>query len=95
MNINVSETALTWFFEEMDAAGEHVKFFVRYGGSSPLHEGFSMGVTVEEPDEIAAETVINNVHFYVEERDLWFFDGHDLSVDTDPTSEELAFHYSK
>ncbi|ARD46906.1 HesB/YadR/YfhF family protein [Sporosarcina sp. P33] len=94
MNIHISEQAVQWFENEMEAAaGDYVKFFARYGGSSPLHEGFSIGITKETPDEPVAEKVINDVHYYVEERDLWFFDGHDLHVDTDPASEELSFHY--
>ena len=96
MNIHVSENAVHWFRNEMEAAsGDYVKFFARYGGSSPLHEGFSMGITKETPDELAVETVIDGVHFYVEERDLWFFDDHDLHVDTDSESEELAFRYDR
>ncbi|AXH99165.1 hypothetical protein DV702_05085 [Sporosarcina sp. PTS2304] len=96
MNIHVSENAVHWFHNEMEAtSGDYVKFFARYGGSSPLHEGFSMGITKEAPDELAVETVIDGVHFYVEERDLWFFDDHDLHVDTDPESEELAFRYDR
>ncbi|MDV6377079.1 HesB/YadR/YfhF family protein [Sporosarcina sp. GW1-11] len=96
MNIKVSEKAIHWFQDEMEtASGDYVKFFARYGGSSPLHEGFSIGITKEIPDEIAAETVIDGVHFYVEARDLWFFDAHDLHVDTHPASEELAFHYHR
>ncbi|GKV64507.1 MULTISPECIES: HesB/YadR/YfhF family protein [unclassified Sporosarcina] len=96
MNINISENAEHWFKDEMEASpGDYVKFFARYGGSSPLHEGFSLGITKEIPDEIAVETVMDGVHFYIEERDIWFFDNHDLQVDTDPASEELAFSYSK
>ena len=96
MNINISEKAIHWFKEEMEASsGDYVKFFARYGGSSPLHDGFSMGITKETPDELAVETVIDGIHYYIEERDLWFFDGHDLHVDTDVNHGELAFHYEK
>ncbi|WP_153732467.1 HesB/YadR/YfhF family protein [Sporosarcina obsidiansis] len=96
MNINVSENAVHWFKHEMDAtSGDYVRFFARYGGSSPLHDGFSLGITKENPDEIAIETVIDGIHYYVEERDLWFFDKHNLHVDTDPTNKELAFHYNQ
>lgn len=94
MNIHLSEQAIQWFEEEMEVeSGDYVKFFARYGGYSPLHEGFSMGLTKELPDELAVETVINDVHYYVEERDVWFFDGHDLHVDTDTSTEELSFDY--
>ncbi|PID23101.1 hypothetical protein CSV61_01190 [Sporosarcina sp. P3] len=94
MNIHLSEQAIQWFEEEMEVAtGDYVKFFARYGGSSPLHEGFSIGVTKEEPDELVVETIVNGVHYYVEERDVWFFDGHDLHIDVDTSTEELSFDY--
>ncbi|PIC56869.1 MULTISPECIES: HesB/YadR/YfhF family protein [Sporosarcina] len=94
MNIHLSEQAIQWFEEDMEvAAGDYVKFFARYGGSSPLHEGFSIGITKEEPDELAVETIVNDVHYYVEERDVWFFDGHDLHIDVDTSTEELSFDY--
>lgn len=94
MNIVISDNALAWFQEEMEAvSGEYIKFFARYGGSSPLHDGFSMGITKELPDEIAAVSEIRGIRFYVEERDLWFFDGHDLHVDVDTARNELSFRY--
>lgn len=94
MNIVISDNALAWFQEEMEAvSGEYIKFFARYGGSSPLHDGFSMGITKELPDETAAVSEIRGIRFYVEERDLWFFDGHDLHVDVDTARNELSFRY--
>lgn len=94
MNIHLSEQAIHWFEEEMEVAtGDYVKFFARYGGYSPLHEGFSIGITKEEPDELAVENIVNGVHYYIEERDLWFFDGHDLHIDADSSTEELSFDY--
>lgn len=94
MKIHISQKAADWFDEEMDAdSGEAIRFFARYGGSSPLHEGFSLGVTKEQPDEAAVETVVNGVRYYVETRDLWYFDGHDLSVSVDDDRSELQFGY--
>lgn len=94
MNINLTEQALLWFKEEMEAdSGDYIKFFARYGGSSPLHEGFSLGITKEQPDEAAVERVIDGIHFYIEERDVWFFDQHDFHVDLDEKRNELSFQY--
>lgn len=94
MKIHLSEQAIQWFEEEMDvSSGDYIKFYARYGGSSKLHEGFSMGLTKEDPDELAFENVINGVHYYVEERDIWFFDGHDLYIDMDSSTDELSFDY--
>ncbi|WP_025784509.1 HesB/YadR/YfhF family protein [Sporosarcina sp. D27] len=96
MNIRISNEATQWFDEEMDVeAGDSIRFFARYGGSSPLHEGFSLGVIREQPDEVAVETILNDVRYYIETRDLWYFDGHDLQVGVNEDLGELQYDYVK
>lgn len=96
MKIIMSEEALHWFKEDMEvSAGESIRFFARYGGSSPLHEGFSLGVTKEDPDEASVEIIVNDVRYYIESRDEWFFDGHNLIVSVDEKLQELAYAYEK
>ncbi|WP_318614573.1 HesB/YadR/YfhF family protein [Sporosarcina sp. YIM B06819] len=96
MKIILSTEALHWFTEEMAAkTGDSIKFFARYGGASPLHAGFSLGVRMEEPDEAAVQTEHNGVQFYIERRDEWYFQGHDLHVNVDPTVDELIYSYEK
>lgn len=96
MNIVLSDDALKWFTEEMEAvSGDYIKFFARYGGSSPLHDGFSLGIMKELPDELVVETVMSGIHFYIENRDHWFFDGHDLHVTVDLKLNELVYSYEK
>ncbi|MDN4607596.1 HesB/YadR/YfhF family protein [Sporosarcina highlanderae] len=96
MKIAISDDAINWFRNEMEAkSGEYIKFFARYGGSSPLHDGFSLGVTKEHPDESVVETIIEGIHFYIERRDYWFFDEHDLHVNVDSKINELVYSYKK
>lgn len=96
MKIVLSNEAMAWFKEEMETtSGEYIRFYARYGGSSQLHEGFSLGVTKEEPMELAVELIEENIHFYIEERDVWYFDGHDLHVNIDSKLKELSYSYKK
>ena len=96
MKIKLSEEAMSWFKDEMDAKpGEYIRFYARYGGSSSLHDGFSLGVTKEEPMEPSVELVVENIHYYIEERDEWYFDGHDLHVNVNPDIKELTYSYTK
>lgn len=96
MKIVISDEALSWFKAEMDAtAGDYIRFFARYGGSSPFHEAFSRGMNREKPHDIGVETVIDGIHFYIEKDDEWFFNGHDLYVSIDPNTEELKYSYQK
>ena len=85
LKIVLSDEALHWFKEEMEAVpGDAIRFFARYGGASPLHTGFSLGVTKEEPDEVAVKTEHDGTLYYIESRDKWYFVEHDLHVNVDP-----------
>lgn len=96
MQIIITDAALKWFTEEMDAEkGNMVRFFVKYGGSSPIQEGFSLGVTIDTPHESGAQTEKNGLIFFVEEEDLWYFDDYNLKVNVNEEIEELAFSYFK
>ena len=94
MKIVITDEAFKWFKEEMEVEpGNYVRFYARYGGSSPFHEGFSLGMNREEPHEIGVETIVANVHLYIEKADEWFFNAHDLHVSVDPTLNELVYDY--
>lgn len=96
MKIVISNEAIRWFQEEMDVeSGDSIQFFARYGGCSPLHEGFSIGLRKAEPDDIAVEMEQAGVRFYIEERDKWFFAEHDLHVNVDQDVNELVYTYEK
>ncbi|MGE7673092.1 HesB/YadR/YfhF family protein [Lysinibacillus sp. NPDC094403] len=96
MNITLTDKALQWFKQEMEVeSGYTIRFYARYGGSSPFHEGFSLGMTREEPINIGVKTVIDDVTYYIDEKDLWFFNDHNLNVDVDATNDELIYEYKK
>lgn len=96
MEIILSTEALNWFKEEMAVkSGDSIQFFARYGGASPLHEGFSLGVRMEDPDEAVVQTEQQGVQYYIERRDEWYFQEHNLHVNVDPTVDELIYSYEK
>ncbi|WP_144509811.1 HesB/YadR/YfhF family protein [Bacillus sp. FJAT-22090] len=96
MKIFISPEAEIWFQNEMEAeAGDTIRFYARYGGSSAVQDGFSLGVTKDKPFEPSVTIKIADMLFFIEERDEWYFDGHDLYVDVDPKLEELAYTYKK
>lgn len=93
MEIKISEDAFKWFHEEMEVTkGEQVRFFVRYGGSG-LQPGFSLGVTKDQPNETAVEVEQDGATYFIEQNDLWYFDGHDLSVSVNDELGELDYSY--
>ena len=94
MKIFITDEAFKWFKDEMDVEpGNYVRFYARYGGSSPFHEAFSLGMNRELPHEIGVETIVNDVHFYIEKADEWFFNEHDLHVSVNSTLDELAYDF--
>mgnify|MGYP006389352719 CR=1 FL=1 len=96
MKIVMTNEALDWFKEEMEVeAGDAIRFYARYGGSSPFHEGFSLGMNREAPHEIGVETNVDGVRFYIEKSDEWFFNDHNLHVAINDQLGELAYSYQK
>ncbi|MHA6261097.1 HesB/YadR/YfhF family protein [Sporosarcina sp. CAU 1771] len=96
MKIIISKDAQDWFENEMDVVpGDEIRFFARYGGSSPLHESFSLGVTKESPDEAVITTEQNGAIYYIESRDQWYFLEHDLHVNVDLKLGELIYSYEQ
>lgn len=97
MQLTIDPKAVKWFKEEVGAEkGTAIKFYARYGGSSPIQTGFSLGFTAEEtPVNIGVSIEIEGILFYIEESDLWYFDGHDLHVSYNAEMEELEFLYKK
>jgi uncharacterized protein YneR len=95
MKIDLSNTAIQWFKEEVDLKnGDKVRFYVKIYGSSPVQEGFSLAFTVDnEPIDIAVKTEKEGLTFFIEGSDLWFFNGHDLHVDYNKQIDELEFRY--
>lgn len=93
MKITISEDAITWFENEMNVKdGDNVRFFARYGGNSTIHTGYSLGVTKEEPDDIGESVSINNVVYFINETDLWYFRDYNLNVILNENNE-LQFGY--
>ncbi|MGF2615974.1 hypothetical protein FZC84_11510 [Rossellomorea vietnamensis] len=96
MNISFSDKALNWFKEEMDIEeGDFIRFYVRYGGSSPLHESFSLGVNKEEPIDMGTKKEVDGTTFFIEENDQWFFMEHDLHVNFNDELHEPSYEYKK
>ena len=96
MKLTISERAAQWYIDELDLNGPtFIRLFVRYGGHSPIQSGFSLGINQEKPENEASSTTSLGVTFYVEDKDLWYFDGHDLNIVFNEKLEEPEFHYQK
>jgi uncharacterized protein YneR len=97
MDIVISKSALQWFKEEVELkTGDKVKFYPKVYGNSPVQEGFSLGFTVDnEPIDMITKFESEGILFYIEERDLWFFNDHDLQVSYNEEKDEVEYSYTK
>lgn len=97
MKITLSEPAIKWFENEFPLnKGEAVRFFGKTYGKTEVHEGFSVGMQLDNPketDNILASTEINNRIYFVRLEDQWFFSGYDLSIEIDERYEEPSYHF--
>ena len=94
MEIIVDEKAAGWYIDELQLQkGDMVQFFVRYGGCSNVQKGFSLGVVKQMPEDIGCSTESKGITFFVENRDLWYFDNHNLRVELDEEVDEPTFNY--
>lgn len=95
MNLTVSEEVAQWYKDELDIEdGTHIRFYVRYGGVGGIVPGFSLGVNTDSPQLIYTSTHVNNIEFYIEQSDAWYFENKDLTVTLDNKTLEPKFSYS-
>ena len=96
MKIHISNEAADWYKDELSLKeGDFVRFFARYGGFSTIQKGFSLGLSNDQPEDAGAKEVINGVTYFIEDRDLWYFDDSDLYIDFNREILEPEFRYSK
>ncbi|MCL6442519.1 MAG: HesB/YadR/YfhF family protein [Alicyclobacillus sp.] len=92
MKITLAPGTVAWFRREMNLLqGDAVRFFVKYGGDSKIHPGFSLGLMVKPQINVAASTEVDGISFFVREEDLWFFDWADLLVAYDADEDDIEF----
>lgn len=94
MKIQVSDQAANWYNSELLLnKGDYVRFFARYGGCSTVQQGFSLGISNEHPMNAAVSVSKDGITYYIEEKDLWYFDGNDLIVDFNENANEPDYRY--
>lgn len=96
MTIIASKEASDWFKRETGVGeGRGVRFGVKVYGHSPIHDNFSLSMEVNEPSDPAVLVTHHDVLYYIEENDIWFFQGYDLEVSYDAKRDEPVYHYHK
>src|SRR5690625_417814 len=98
MKITLTEKASNWFEKNFPLnEGEAVRFFGKTYGQTEVHDGFSIGVQVDDPDnhnDILSSTEVNGRKYFTTKEDEWFFSGYDLEVDIDDEYGEPSYHFT-
>ncbi|EHM70405.1 HesB-like protein [Staphylococcus pettenkoferi VCU012] len=94
MKIELTQEAIEWFKDELELPEDNkvVQFFVRYGGSFELKQGFGPAFTVSKKDDIDVgyEENYNGLNIVIAEKDVWYYEGHHLKIDVGE-HDEIAY----
>lgn len=96
MKLTITPKAQEWFKKELKLAdGQGIKFYGKVYGKTQVHDGFSVGMSVDTPESPLIEENVNGMMFFVEEADEWFFKGYDLVVNFDEKLDEPEYEFEK
>ncbi|EOH96892.1 hypothetical protein UAY_02624 [Enterococcus moraviensis ATCC BAA-383] len=94
MKLTITPRAQQWFKDEVGVTSDSgIRFYGKIYGKTDVHEGFSIAMSVEAPDQPLVKEVIDGVTYFIEETDDWFFKGYDLSVDYDDEKDEPKYKF--
>lgn len=94
MKLTITPKAQEWFKREIELSdGQGIKFYGKVYGKTQVHDGFSVGMSVDTPETPLIEENTNGMMFFVEKADEWFFKGYDLVVDYDEKLEEPKYDF--
>ncbi|MBO0450459.1 iron-sulfur cluster biosynthesis protein [Enterococcus sp. MJM12] len=96
MKITITPAAAKWFKTELTVdEGMGVRFYGKVYGKTQVHEGFSVGMSVDTPENPIAKATADGILFYADEADEWFFKGYDLTVDLDEKLNEPKYLFTE
>jgi uncharacterized protein YneR len=96
MKLTITPEAQQWFKDEVGVTPDNgIRFFGKIYGKTDVHDGFSIAMSVEAPDQPMVKEVINDITYFIEETDDWFFKGYDLLVDYDTKKDEPKYVFTK
>ena len=96
MKLTITPKAQEWFKREIELGdNQGIKFYGKVYGKTQVHDGFSVGMSVDTVDSPLVKTIIDDQLFYIEEADEWFFKGYDLVVDYNAQLDEPMYEFNQ
>lgn len=96
MKLTITPPAQKWFEEEVGVTSDSgIRFYGKIYGKTDVHDGFSIAMSVEAPDQPLVKEEIDGITYFIEETDDWFFKGYDLLVDYDEEKDEPKYKFAE
>ncbi|MEI5989614.1 HesB/YadR/YfhF family protein [Enterococcus crotali] len=96
MKLTITPRAQEWFKNEVGVTSDSgIRFYGKIYGKTDVHDGFSIAMSVEAPDQPLVKEVIDGITYFIEETDDWFFKGYDLLVDYDEEKDEPKYKFAE
>lgn len=94
MKIHITEKAAKWYEEELELQPPaYIRFFPRYGGVGGQIPGFSLGINNNSPTDMRSSVKVNDITFFIEAKDAWYFDDKNLAIRLNEQKNEPEFSY--
>lgn len=96
MNLHVTTDTAKWYKNELSiTTSGFIRFFPRYGFGGHI-PGFSIGINQEHPKKIHVSTEVENITFYIEREDAWYFDDmKEISIEFNQQLNEPEFIFKE
>ncbi|WP_136604801.1 HesB/YadR/YfhF family protein [Paenibacillus dokdonensis] len=96
MKLRISNDAAKWYIKELGLQnGSALRFFPRYSSGGGLHPGFSLGISVEDPERPLLKEELEGIIFFMEEQDGWYLRGYDLVVRYLESQDDIEYIYEE
>ncbi|MEC0240420.1 hypothetical protein P4H66_11210 [Paenibacillus dokdonensis] len=96
MKLRISNDAAKWYIKELGLQnGSALRFFPRYSSGGGLHPGFSLGISVEDPERPLLKEELEGIIFFMEEQDAWYLRGYDLVVRYLESQDDIEYIYEE
>lgn len=99
MKITLTDEAFHWFENNFPLdEDEAIRFFGKTYGNTEVHEGFSLGLEMDNPENYGDDDILglaeeNKRQYFTTKEDNWFFSGYDLEIDLDDNYKEPDYHF--
>lgn len=94
MKLHVTDEAAAWYKTELELTmPNQIRLYPRYGGVGGIIPGFSLGISHDEPYAIFASRQVDDLLFFIEDNDAWYFGEHNLTIQYNKEMNEPEFIY--